>query len=237
MKVDKSRVCDLEKTLTSKTLTFILRFKSSVISLSFPSIYTFFPIFPQSFILSLSRCVERVEGAEQRVPERDRRVRGQNDQWRLAVSLVQPREFLEHCPVPSHNGISILTRADKRLSRTYRAPRARIQERSRQFPKRDEASRIKNGRSSRMKWQKMVTGRAANSDWQKTKSKKKRAKKRPRRGGRGRRRGRGRTATQGVHRETAKGDEDFVQGSAFRLGRRGRDCPLLWYRAVGLVNF
>lgn len=35
----------------------------------------------------------------------------------------------------------------------------------------------------------------------------------------------------------AKGDEDFVQGSAFRLGRRGRDCPLLWYRAVGLVNF
>lgn len=103
--------------------------------------------------------------------------------------------------VPSNNGISILTRADKRLSRTYPAPRARIHERSRQFPKRGEALRIKNGRSSRMKWQKMATGRAANSNWQKTKSKKKRAKKRSRRGGgRERRRGRGRTATQGVHR-------------------------------------
>lgn len=42
-------------------------------------------------------------------------------------------------------------------------------------------------------------------------------------------RGGGGSATQGVHRRTGseRGQEDFVQGSAFRLGRRGRDCPLL----------
>lgn len=35
------------------------------------------------------------------------------------------------------------------------------------------------------------------------------------------------SCAQGVRRRTTRGDEDFVQGSAFRLGRRGRDCPSL----------
>lgn len=72
-----------------------------------------------------------------------------------------------------------------------------------------------------MKWQKTVTGRAANgSDWQKTKSKKKRATKEvPEKRRKRKKEKREETATQGVHRRTTKGDEDFVQGSAFRLGR------------------
>lgn len=52
--------------------------------------------------------------------------------------------------VLSGNGISIL--ADKRRSWTHRASRSR----SRQFPKRAKASRMKNGRSTRMKWQKVA---------------------------------------------------------------------------------
>jgi len=42
--------------------------------------------------------------------------------------------------VPSGNGISILARADKRRSRTHRTSHSR----SRQFPKRVKASRMKN---------------------------------------------------------------------------------------------
>lgn len=107
--------------------------------------------------------------------------------------------------VPSDNGISILTSADKRLSRTYPAPRARIQERSRQFPKRGEASRIKN----REKFENEVAEngyrtRGELSDWQKTKSKKKRATERSR-GGRGGRR---------------KEREDSYTGGSQRNGER-----------------
>lgn len=54
--------------------------------------------------------------------------------------------------VPSGNGISILARTDKRRSRTHRTSHSR----SRQFPKRVKASRMKNERSTRMKWRKVV---------------------------------------------------------------------------------
>lgn len=53
------------------------------------------------------------------------------------------------------------------------------------------------------------------------------AGRRRRAGIKGRRGGGGWQLHRGFDRRTAKGDEDFVQGSAFSLGRRGRDCPLL----------
>lgn len=120
--------------------------------------------------------------------------------------------------VLSGNGISILAGADKRRSRAHRAPHSR----SRQFPKRAKASENEEREKPRG-WSggRWCGTRAANSSaGRRRRATNKRATEGPGAGGW--------QLHRGFDRRTAKGDEDFVQGSAFRLGRRGRDCPLLW---------